>query len=178
MSLTYSLLIQVSNLGPARAASESPGWGTQSPGTLAPPPSPSSRLKALPGSREGVKCFWWPRAVSAAVPPSGAAAAEVGQECLQCRARREGGLVEVGACGGWPGQAPQLSNRLGPAGSCNSCPSRLFPPCQLPPPTACQAMGEACTPGPVERGGGMEAQRAWRPGVKGRGFQRDRVQRG
>lgn len=54
----------------------------------------------------------------------------------------------VGACGGRQGQAPQLSNRPGPAGSCNSCPSRLSPPCWLPPPQT------ACILGPAEGGGG------------------------
>lgn len=164
-SLTCGLLMQVGTRGPARTARASPDWGTQRLGTLAPHrPAPSSRLQVLPGRREGVKCFWRPRAVSAAVPPSGAAATEVGQECLQCRARREGGLVEEGACGGWPGQAPQLSNRPGPAGSCNSCPSRLFPPCWLPPPAACRAVGAACTLGLAEGVGETEARE---PGGQG-----------
>lgn len=84
----------------------------------------------------------------------------------------EGGrLVEAGACGGRPGQAPQLSNHPGPAGSCNSCPSHLFPPCRLPPPTAaCRAVGAACTLGPAVGGGGAEALRAWRPGVEREGL--------
>ena len=164
-------MIQVANLGPTGAAGRAPERVTQESGN--PGPAPSSSLRALPGSEEGVKCFWRPRAVSAAVPPSGAAAAEVGEECLQCRARREGwwkwGPVEAG-----PGQAPQLSNRPGPAGSCNSCPSCLFPPCRLPPPAACQAVGAACPLGPAARGRGTEAPGDWRPGVKKRIFQRER----
>lgn len=127
----------------------------------APPPRPysvpSSCLKgSAPARIEGVKCFWRPRAVSAAVPSSGAAATEVGEECLQCRARKEGGLVDVEACGGRPGQAPQLSNLRAPAGSCNSSPSRLFPPCRLPPP-ACPAVGEASPPIRQKEAGGPEA---------------------
>lgn len=87
-------MIQVANLGPARAAGGAPDRVTPESGN--PGPAPSSGLWALPGSKEGVKCFWRPRAVSAAVPPSGAAATEVGEECLQCRARRAGGWWKWG----------------------------------------------------------------------------------
>lgn len=77
-----------------------------------------------------------------------------------------------GGLGRPAGQAPQLSNRPGPAGSWNSCLSSLFPPCQLPLPAACRAHGlysGACSERWRDRG--PESLEA---GVKGRGFQGER----
>ena len=167
MSPTCSELIQVGNLGPARAASGSPDPVTQPLGSLASCPAPSSCLQALPGSREGVKCFWRPGALPAAVPPAGAAARGwPGMFAMQSWREGEGGRaggsrpVEAGR------PARRLSNRPGPAGSCNSCPSCLFPPCLLPPPSPARQWGAAC------RGRrGTEARREWRLGVACRGFQ-------
>lgn len=107
-----------------------------------------------------------PRAVSAAVPFR----SNGGWGGMFAMQRGAGGgrAAGSGGLGGAAGQAPQLSNRPGPAGSCNSRPSRLFPPCRLPPPAACQAVGAACALGPAE-GGSESRGQGWREGLPGRG---------
>lgn len=76
------------------------------------------------------------------------------------------GEVEAGGGGGKQGWAPQLSNHPGPAGSCNSCPSHLFPPCQLPPPLASlPGSGGGLHSWGLPREGGAGLQGAWRPGM-------------
>lgn len=159
---TCSLLVQVGNQRPAGAASHSPAGhsGPRKPGGQR-----TAVLGPLPGRREGVKRFWASCCVCGSSLPQ---QRRLGRNV--CNAAQGGGRAGCWKWGpgGAAGQAPQLSNRPGPAGSCNSRPSRLFPPCRLPPPAACRAVGAACALGPAE-GGSESRGQGWREGLPGRG---------
>lgn len=155
VSRTDSLLLQVGNLGLAWTTGVSLDLVSPSLPCPIPPPEGSA------GRREGVKCFWQPRLCVCCVCRS--------SPFLGCSNRGWPGMFAMRSWAGgrwWKRglwrlaePAPQLSNRPGPAGSCNCCPSCLSPPptpLLLPPPTACQAAGAAL--GPAEGGGGPEAR--------------------